>query len=147
MKAEGKVFFRTEEFFGTASVVKYNESEEQVIFEGTPGNPATLYKKQPGKAEDQEIKGGVILYNRKTGNFTVNGGKVISGWLERPRGMDFDLEVTQDKSRARSKRFLTPQLKPLTACAAPGSFPHARLSANGEDEQLIAGGAVARDDG
>ena len=83
MQAEGNVFFRTQEFFGNAAVVKYNEAEDQIIFEGTPGNPATLYKKQPGKAEDQEIKANRILYNRKRGTFDVGGGKVISGWLDK----------------------------------------------------------------
>jgi hypothetical protein len=55
MKAEGNVFFRTQEFFGTAAVVKYDEGQEQVIFEGTPGNPAALYRKAQGRAQPQEI--------------------------------------------------------------------------------------------
>ncbi len=83
MNAEGNVFFRTREFFGTAAVVKYNEGQEQVIFEGAPGNPATLYRKRADQGgEPQEIKGNKILYNRKTGVFQLEGGKVITGRLE-----------------------------------------------------------------
>jgi hypothetical protein len=84
MKAEGNVFFRTQEFFGTAAVVKYDEGQEQVIFEGTSGNPAALYRKAPGRAQPQEIKGGKILYNRKTGIFHLDGVKVITAWRDRP---------------------------------------------------------------
>ncbi len=40
MVAENNVNFRTDEIFGRASVMKFNESEEQVIFLGVPGNPA-----------------------------------------------------------------------------------------------------------
>ena len=82
MMAQQKVFFRTQEFFGNADVVKYDESQEQVIFEGSEGNPATLYQKRPGEAQLREIKGSKILYNRKTGVFQLEGGKVIMGRLE-----------------------------------------------------------------
>jgi RNA polymerase sigma factor (sigma-70 family) len=79
MKAEGNVFFRSQEFFGTAAVVKYDEGQDQVIFEGTPDNPAVLYRKAPARAEPQEIKGVKILHNRKTGVFHLTGVKVITG--------------------------------------------------------------------
>ena len=79
MVAQDNVFFRTQEFYCTATVVKYDESKEQVIFEGTPGNPATLYRKRLGVRDPDEIKGSKILYNRKTGDFEYEGGKVIRG--------------------------------------------------------------------
>jgi lipopolysaccharide export system protein LptA len=79
MQAENNVFFRTKEFFGRAAVVKYNEALEQVIFEGVRGSPATLYRQLLGRSEPQEIKGSRIIYNRRTGDFQLEGGNNISG--------------------------------------------------------------------
>lgn len=86
MKAEGAVFFRTDEFFGRSHIAKFDEAQNQVIFEGTPGNPATLFKKKPN-GETQEIKANKILYNRKTGAFHLDGGKVIQSRLDRFEGV------------------------------------------------------------
>ena len=79
MEAKDNVFFRTQEFFGTATVVKYDESKEQVIFEGPPGNLATLYQKRAGERDTKEIKGTKILYNRKSGNFEYEGRQIDPG--------------------------------------------------------------------
>jgi len=81
MRAEKAVSFRTPEFYGTADVVKYDESKEQIIFEGVGGNFATLYQFASAGAGSQpkEIKGRQILYERKTGRFTIDGGKEIIG--------------------------------------------------------------------
>ena len=70
MTAEGNVFFRTQEFFGNAAIVKYGDLHD-TIFEGTPENPATLYRKQPGLTANQEIKGCQNQNNRKTGVFQI----------------------------------------------------------------------------
>src|SRR5262249_43484672 len=43
MRAEKKVRFRTQEFFGLADVVTYDEGSDQVTFEGSAGNPARLF--------------------------------------------------------------------------------------------------------
>jgi hypothetical protein len=79
MEASGNVFFRAQEFFGKAAVVKYNESLDQIIFEGTEGNPATVYKKLPGMQQPQEIRAVQILYNRKTGKFEIGRSSLIQG--------------------------------------------------------------------
>jgi RNA polymerase sigma factor (sigma-70 family) len=79
MMAQGDVFFRTYEFFGTAAMVKYDEGKELVIFEGTADNPATLFRERPDSSAPDEIKGSKILYNRKTGIFEYEGGKVLKG--------------------------------------------------------------------
>ena len=50
--------------------------------EGAPGNPATLWKFRP-MSDPQEIKGAKILYNRRTGEFHLEGGKVLQSWLDR----------------------------------------------------------------
>jgi lipopolysaccharide export system protein LptA len=82
MEAHRNVFFRAEEFFGRADCVKYDQDQDQIVFEGSPGNPATLWKfRQPG--DPQEIKGAKILYNRRTGEFHLEGGKVLQSWLDR----------------------------------------------------------------
>jgi len=73
MMAEGNVDFRAQEFIGRAAVVKYDESQDQIIFEGTPDNLAILYRKDSRDAQPQEIKGRRILYNRKSGTFSADG--------------------------------------------------------------------------
>jgi hypothetical protein len=78
MQAEQSVSFRTPEFYGTADVVKYDESLERIIFEGTGGNYARLYQfnGQGAGAPPREITGKQILYERKTGR--LYGGDVKS---------------------------------------------------------------------
>lgn len=130
MHAKGKVFFRTQEFFGRAEVLKYDESQDTVIFEGTPGNPATLYKKKAAGQEPQEIKGSKILYNRKTGVFQLDGGKLIQSWLWEERG----------------------PLAPCSPSFARGgwgrepSLALARLHAYRQDEQLFVLGPITGHD-
>ncbi|MFO0965663.1 MAG: LptA/OstA family protein [Gemmataceae bacterium] len=87
MEAKGKVDFNTDEFYGRATTVKYNQAEEVIIFEGAPGLPAALYKQRGPGIEPQEIKGNKIRYNRKTGEFQLEGGKILR-WSKReaPRG-------------------------------------------------------------
>lgn len=76
MTAKTRVFFRTQEFFGRAEVVKYNEAQDTVIFEGSP---AILYRRKAGLQgrEYDEIKGRQILYNRKTGKCIIDGATEI----------------------------------------------------------------------
>lgn len=77
MRADRKVFFRTKDFYGRADVVKYNQEREIIIFEGTPGNPATIYQDQGAGREPRQIQGMMILYNRLTGEFSLEGGNNI----------------------------------------------------------------------
>jgi hypothetical protein len=82
MRAEKAVSFRTPEFYGTADVVKYDESKEQIIFEGVGGNLAVLYRFTPGQGagvDPKAIRGRQILYERKTGRFIIDGGREIMG--------------------------------------------------------------------
>ncbi|MCS7044747.1 MAG: hypothetical protein NZO58_00170 [Gemmataceae bacterium] len=76
MVAKNNAFFRTPEFYGSADTIKYDESQEMVIFEG---NPAQLFRLNPMPGgPPQRITGQKILYNRRNGNFTLDGGQVIS---------------------------------------------------------------------
>ena len=79
MEAKNKVTFRTQEFFGNASVAQYYESKEIMIFEGTAGNPAKLYQFVPNSRQTREIVGMKILYNRRTGAINIDGAKTIEG--------------------------------------------------------------------
>jgi len=81
MRAEKAVSFRTPEFYGTSDIVKYNEGKDQIIFEGSGGNYATLYQftTQGAGSRPKEIKGRQILYERKTGKLIIDGGKEIIG--------------------------------------------------------------------
>ena len=77
MVAKNDCDFRTPEFFGNAATIKYDQSQEIIIFEG---NPTTLYKlRRPGERASS-IQGQKILYNRKNGTFFVDGGTQISAW-------------------------------------------------------------------
>jgi len=106
MEAKGKIFFRAEEFFGRSDVVKYDQSKEQIIFEGPPGNPATLYKQRGPGVEPQEIKGTKIMYNRRTGEFHLEGGKVLRSSLDAwtpdgiPSGRPLGIQIVGRESGA-----------------------------------------------
>jgi hypothetical protein len=81
MQADRNVTFKSQEFFGHATVVKYNESQDQMIFEGPESNPAQLFQFQGPSVPPREIKGTKILYNRKTGQFTLEGGSQIESGI------------------------------------------------------------------
>jgi hypothetical protein len=74
MVATRNVFFRTPEHYGQADTVKYDESQDTIIFEGAP---ATLFKLGPPGSQPERIQGNRILYNRKTGEMSLAGGQVI----------------------------------------------------------------------
>jgi hypothetical protein len=78
MRAEKSVSFRTPEFYGNAPVVKYDQPNDQMIFEGQSGNLVNLYRFRPPN-EPEHITGQTILYNRRTGVFQVDKGRVIQG--------------------------------------------------------------------
>jgi hypothetical protein len=77
MEAKGKVTFRTQEFYGYATTVKFNELQDLVIFEGPRENPARLYQFQGQGRQTREIQGTKILYNRRNGEIKVAGSPHI----------------------------------------------------------------------
>ncbi len=82
MWAERSVSFRTPEFYGTADIVKYDQSKEQIIFEGSGGNLAVIYRFVPGQGagvETSTMRARKIVYERKTGKFNSDGAKEIIG--------------------------------------------------------------------
>jgi lipopolysaccharide export system protein LptA len=71
MNAREQAVVQSNEFWGRAATIHFDEYKDQVIFDGGPGGKATLYKMttQVG-APPQVIRGDKIIYNRKTGEFT-----------------------------------------------------------------------------
>ena len=63
MLAERRVTFRTDEFHGNSDIVKFDEADDIVIFEASPGNTVTItkFKGQIGP-QGQQIQGKKILY-------------------------------------------------------------------------------------
>jgi len=72
------VYFRTEQFLGYADVVKYDETNDKVIFEGLNGNPVRLYKLTNDRTQIPAFTGTRVLYNRKTGTLDTEGVKSIT---------------------------------------------------------------------
>jgi lipopolysaccharide export system protein LptA len=75
MTAEGGVEFRSDEFSGTANKIRYDQSQEQIIFEGTAGRPAVLHRTRAQGQDSERVTAQMIIYNRKTGIFRLDGGK------------------------------------------------------------------------
>src|SRR5262249_40094554 len=81
VNAKGKVDFRTDTGQGRAESVTYEESGDQVIFEGSASNPATLWQRLAPGAQPREIRARKILYNRKTGAVSTDDTQ----FLQSPR--------------------------------------------------------------
>jgi hypothetical protein len=77
MEARGRAVVQSQEFWGRADVVKYDESKELVIFEANEGNLATLYKIERRGEQPKEIKGKKIFYWRRTNDFKIEDGRRI----------------------------------------------------------------------
>jgi hypothetical protein len=66
------------EFSGRASVIKFDEANQLVIFEGTDGALAELYMYKQKGAEPKTIKADKIIYNRLSGAFKTDGTRMIT---------------------------------------------------------------------
>lgn len=155
MVAKKNAFFRSPEFFGNADTIKFDESQETIIFEGAP---ATLFKLGAAGSTPQRIQGNRILYNRKTGQFTGNGVSVISSWLspeERTPAHGRELQPAPRTPDGRGVESTPPS--PLGRGVGGERFacdPLSRkrpsvvtgLNLNGEDETLLGLGLIARHD-
>lgn len=77
MEASDKVFVQGERFQGRSDILKYDESKETIILEGTADRFASLYaEKVPGKRGD-DLTGRKIAYNRLTGDLYVEKAQSI----------------------------------------------------------------------
>jgi lipopolysaccharide export system protein LptA len=76
--ARDRAEVQAEEFSGRANVIKFDEAKETVVFEGTQGAMAELYRIVEKGKEPQTIKAEKITYFRQTGAFKTEGTGVIS---------------------------------------------------------------------
>jgi hypothetical protein len=67
MTAYVKVTIDGPDFSGTADIVKFDESKDQLILEGTPGNPAILEKQDARGGNRKKVRGLQIIYSPKSG--------------------------------------------------------------------------------
>src|SRR5262249_20010501 len=79
MRASNKAVVEAKEFSGHADEIKYDESKEQVILEGTEGNPAVLYREKIKGGERETLRGLKITYWRTSGTFAVENGTGLIG--------------------------------------------------------------------
>lgn len=73
MVANGKAVVQFDEYYGSANVIKYNEAQQQIIFEGLPGQPAVVNVMKGVGAKPRTLRGEKFIYNRLTGRFDGNG--------------------------------------------------------------------------
>src|SRR5262249_46344360 len=85
MTATGHVYTQSRDesgpVTGRATVVKYNEAKDQVIFEGGEGGYAILWREKV-VGQQEEMKGKKIVYMRRTNTFQgveMNAIKGTSG--------------------------------------------------------------------
>ena len=82
LDASGGVIFRTKDFDISASVARYDQKQEQLVFEGAAGNPAIFSRSDGGPGNPrQDLTARKIIYNRRTGRINLDGVKslVING--------------------------------------------------------------------
>ena len=79
MIARENVTFRTDKYLGYADIVKFDEVNDIVIFEGINGNLVRMYQVQDGKVNANiAVRSAKVLYNRKTGKIDTEGVQSIS---------------------------------------------------------------------
>ena len=71
MIAYNKAKVQFDEYIGDADIIKYNEAQQQVIFEGSPGRPAVLTK-QVARGQRQTTRGDKFIFNRATNQLEGN---------------------------------------------------------------------------
>jgi hypothetical protein len=79
MTATGHVTVQSKLITGHATKVTYNEEKDQLIFDGGTDGVATLYKSEVPGGEQKKIEGKKITYIRKTGEYKVDEGRLITG--------------------------------------------------------------------
>jgi hypothetical protein len=78
MVGEGKVEVKANEFRALAEVVKFDEVQDRIIFEGGDGGLAKLYRLTARGDKPAEFTGKKITYWRKTGELSTDGSRGLS---------------------------------------------------------------------
>lgn len=77
MDAMRHVVVQSQEFWGVADRVTFDESKDLVILEGGENGKATLYRDRVKGGNGDKIQGTKIWYWRKTNDFKVEGGRSL----------------------------------------------------------------------
>lgn len=77
MDAMKHVVVQSQEFWGVAEKVTFDESKDLVIMEGGDGGKATLYRDRVKGGNGDKLRGKKIWYWRKTNEFKIEGGDAI----------------------------------------------------------------------
>jgi lipopolysaccharide export system protein LptA len=72
MEAMRHVVVQSQEFWGNADVVKYDESKDLVILEGGEGGKATLYRERAQGGAPDRVRGARIYYWRRLNEFKID---------------------------------------------------------------------------
>jgi len=76
MQATGQVRIRSNDYWGDAQIVKFDESDDRIILDGGVGM-AHLYRVLAPGAEPDKVEANKIIYNRKTKLYSIGGGNQI----------------------------------------------------------------------
>ncbi|MBI2807993.1 MAG: hypothetical protein HYX68_23665 [Planctomycetes bacterium] len=78
MIAKKNVNFKTDQYFGQADIVKFDESTDIVILEGLNGRDVQLFQWVNGTAQRATVQTTKVLYNRRTGELKTDGVKSLT---------------------------------------------------------------------
>ena len=79
MYATTESYSKKDLFSGTADMVTFDESKNQVIFHGSETMPASLFRQLRPGAPPDEVNGRKITFNRATGQFRIDEGTWLGG--------------------------------------------------------------------
>jgi hypothetical protein len=78
MHASGGALVQSNEFWGRATTIHFDEAKDQIIFDGGEAK-ATLFKVLGKGVQPQKIEAKKIIYIRSTGQFWIDRGNSIEG--------------------------------------------------------------------
>jgi lipopolysaccharide export system protein LptA len=76
--AKDRAEVQAQEFFGRANVIKFDEGKQTIIFEGSNGSLAELYRQKERGSEPDAYKAEKITYNRQTGAIKTDGTRMMN---------------------------------------------------------------------
>jgi hypothetical protein len=79
MHAAGGALVQSNEFWGRAPTIHFDEAKDQIIFDGGKDGKATLFKIVGKGVQPQRVVGNKIIYIRSTGQFWIEKGNEIVG--------------------------------------------------------------------
>jgi lipopolysaccharide export system protein LptA len=77
MVGTGDVDVEAKEFIGRGDRISYNQQHDRIIFEGSRGSPATLYRQKRLGLKPDEFKGEKIWYYRREDRVNVENASQL----------------------------------------------------------------------